>query len=641
MPLRRALFSLLSFTLALGLGAGSASAQPTPMQPPSVPGAPSYTVALHVDASHATQGLLRVHEVMTVPAGALTLVYPKWIPGEFAPNGPIPNVADLTVRAGGRALGWIRDPVDLYAFHVDVPPNAGSLAVDFTFLGGPAPGYDTARLATPNMLSLEWNKVTLTPFSPNSRSVTIVPSIALPSADWKFATALETASQSGSDVQFKPTTLNALVDSPLDAGINARTFAMGTWDGVPLTLAAFADTPEELAVDDKTVTKFRNLVGQMHGLYRNRHFNHYTFLLTLTDQMPGEGLEHHQSSDNGSGGDMLTDPAALTANADLLAHEFNHSWDGKYRRAADNATPNFQVPEVDDLLWVYEGMTQFYGELQAERAGLRTERQWLDGLASTYAYLDREPGRKDDPLIDTAVASSIRRGIRPWSAERRSQDYYTEGEMTWLEADVLIRNLSHGKHSLDDVARAFFGAGHDTGPLTVTYTRDDIIAALNAVQPYNWKRFLDERVYSLAPHPPDPFTHGGYRLVYRATPSAYARLLAAHRKALDMWYSLGINATSDGTIIDVSTDSPAGHAGVGPGMKIAAIDGRVLTGQEQVDAALRTAQSGTPLRLLLVGGGVYRTVALDYRGGPRYPQLERIPGTLDVLGAIAEPLPAS
>jgi len=601
---------------------------------------PSYTVALHVDASHAVQGLLRVHETMSVPAGPLTLVYPKWLPGEFAPNGPIPNVADLAIAAGGKALGWQRDPVDLYAFHVDVPPNAGPLGVDFTFLGGPAPGFDTARLATPNMLSLEWNKVTLTPFSQSSRNVTIVPSIRLPSPEWKFATALETAAQRGNEITFKPITLNVLVDSPLDAGTNARMFPMGRWDGVPLALATFADTPEELAVDDTTVAKFRNLVAQMHALYRNRHFDHYTFLLTLTDQMPGEGLEHHQSSDNGSSGDMLTDPVALTANADLLAHEFNHSWDGKYRRAADNATPNFQVPEIDDLLWVYEGMTQFYGELQVERAGLRTEQQWLDGLASTYAYLDHEPGRSDDPLIDTAVASSIRRGIRPWSAERRSQDYYTEGEMTWLDADVLIRNLSHGRRSLDDVARAFFGAGHDTGPVTVPYTRDDIIAALGAVQPYDWKRFLDDRVYTLAPHPPNPFAHAGYQLVYRATPSAYARLVAGRRKSLDMWYSLGINATRDGTIVDVSTDSPAGRAGIGPGMKIAAIDDRELAGQEQIDAALRSAENGTPVQLLLVGGGVYRTVALDYRGGPRYPQLERIPGTADVLGAIAKPLPA-
>ncbi len=528
----------------------------------------------------------------------------------------------------------------MYAFHVDVPPNGGTLAVDFTFLGGSAPGYDTARLATPQILSLEWNKVALTPFAPSSRSVTIVPSIRLPSADWKFATALETASQHGADVTFKPTTLNALVDSPLDAGVNARTFAMGNWTGVPLTLAVFADTPEEVAADDATVAKFRNLVAQMHALYRNRHFDHYTFLLTLSDQMPGEGLEHHQSSDNGAGGDMLTDPVALSAEADLLPHEFNHSWDGKYRRAADNATPNFQVPEVDDLLWVYEGMTQFYGELQAERAGLRTERQWLDGLAATYAYLDHEPGRRSDPLIDTAVASSIRRGIRPWSAERRSQDYYTEGEMTWLEADVLIRNLSQGKRSLDDVAREFFGGGRDTGPITLTYTRDDIIAALGRVQPYDWKRFLDERVYSLAPHPPNPFEAAGYRLVYVPKPSEFARLLAGRRKSLDMWYSLGISAAKDGTIVDVSTDSPAGRAELGPGTKIVAIDARALTDQEQVDDALRAAQSGAPLQLLVTTGGVYRTVALDYRGGPRYPHLERIAGKNDVLGAIARALPA-
>jgi len=599
--------------------------------------APRVNVALHVDATHAVQGYLRVHETTTVPAGPLTLVYPKWIPGEFAPNGPIPSVADLAIAAGGKPLAWTRDPVDLYAFHVDAP--GGQLAIDFTFLGGETAGYDTGRLATANMLSLEWNKVLLTPFEVNDRSVVVTPSIELPTADWKYATALTTTRADGATIAFAPTTLNELVDSPLDAGTNARMFPMGTWDGAPLVLAAFADTPEELAASAATIAKYRALVGQMHALYRYRHFDRYVFLLTLTDEMPGEGLEHHQSSDNGEGGDALVDPKALAADADLLGHEFNHSWDGKFRRAADMATPNLQVPMIDDLLWVYEGMTEYYGGLQTERAGLLTAAQWRDSLASFYAYLDHEPGRLHDPLLDTAVASSIRRHIRPWQAERRSQDYYPEGALLWLDADVIIMNGTHGKRSLDDVARAFFGDGANTGPVLRTFDRNDVIAAMTAVMPYDWRAFFAAHVDEIAAHPPDAFANSGYRLAYRPERSGYAKLLAAREKTLDAFYSLGFTARADGTLIDVSTDSPAGRAGLGPSMKLAAIDDRALAnGQQQLDEALVAAENGTPLKFLVLSGGRYRTFELAYRGGPRFPYLERAAGA-PVLDAIARPLP--
>ena len=598
-------------------------------------------IDLSVDASRAVQGILRVHESVPVSAGPLTLVYPKWLPGEHAPNGPISNVTDLSLRANGTVLPWRRDPVDMYAFHVDVPAGVSSLDVDFAFLGGSDPHFDTGRLATPQIFTLEWNKVVLAPQAAHDADVTIVPSIRLPGTQWKYATALETATSGGAQVTFKPVSLEMLVDSPLDAGVNARTFDLGTWDGAPVALAAFADTPAELDAPAATQQKLRDLVAQMHALYRYRHFNHYTFLLTLSDQMPGSGLEHHQSSDDGTGGKFLINAQTLMRSGDLLPHEFNHSWDGKYRRPADLATPNLQVPMVDDLLWVYEGMTQFYGELQAERSGLRSEQEWLDGLALAYARLDTTTGRLHDPLIDTATASSIRRGIPSWGAERRGQDYYSEGALLWLEADVLIRNLSHGARSLDDLARAFFGNGADTGPMVVPYTRDDLIAALGAVQPYDWRGFLAARVDAVTPHPPQFFANAGYRVTYADTPSALQKAYASdeRRGGLDMRYSLGISARKDGTITDVLSDSVAGRAGIGPGEKIVAIDDEALRDQDQIDNALRGAKNGTPIRLLLTAGGRYRTVALAYTGGPRYPRLERVNGTADVLGAIAKPLP--
>jgi predicted metalloprotease with PDZ domain len=624
-----------AFAVALSfLGASAAAAQSVTHDPRGAP------IVLDVDASHAVQGILFVHETMPVQSGPLTLVYSKWIPGEHAPNGPIANVAGLVIRAGRAILPWRRDPVDLYAFHVDVPAGYGAIDVDFEYLGAQTGENSRARLSTPAIFTLAWNKVVLTPAADDYRGVRIAPSLRLPSARWKYATALQTEFAKDGAVRFTPVSLETLVDSPLDAGINARVFELGTWSGAPVTLAAFADTPEQLAAGDKTVEKLRNVVTQMRALYRNRHWNRYTFLLTVSDVMPGQGVEHHESSDNGTVGDFLTDESVFAARADLLTHELNHSWDGKFRRPAGLATANLQVPMIDDLLWVYEGMTQFYGNLEAERAGLRSEQQWLDALALTYASYDAQHGRLTRPLGDTATSSSFLYSARgPWASERRGADYYSEGELMWLEADVQIRRLSSGKKSLDDVARSFFGYGADTGPEVVPYTRDDVVAALNAVQPYDWRAFFAQRVDAIAPHPPDILTGGGYALVFTGTPSAYEKLQNGRRKTIDLRYSVGIVAGTDGIVTDVLPDSVAYRAGVGPGEKIVAVDDRALTGQAQLDAALRDARGGTPVRLLLTAGNVYRTIALEYRGGPRYPHLQRVAGAADVLGDIAKPLP--
>jgi predicted metalloprotease with PDZ domain len=412
-------------------------------------------------------------------------------------------------------------------------------------------------------------------------------------------------------------------------------------DGAPVELDAFADTAAELEADASTIDKLRNVVMQMRALYGARHFAHYTFLVTVSDLLQVEGVEHHQSSDDGTSGDFLIDPAALANEGDLLPHEFNHSWDGKYRRPADLATPNLQVPMHDDLLWVYEGMTEFYGQVQAERSGIWTEQQWLDELASMYAQLDTTTGRRTRPLGDTAVSASILYGSGgAWSAARRSVDFYQEGALMWLEADVTIRRLSHGKRSLDDVARAFFGRV-DSAPQVLPYDRADVIAALEAVEPYDWSAFFAQRIDAIMPHPPDAFGPAGWRLVYTPTPSAFTTLQHDRSKSLDARYSLGIVARRDGTIIDVINGSPAARAGIGPGAKIIAIDGRALVEQPQVqlDTALRAAQAGSNLHLLVLSGDIYRNCELDYHGGPRFPHLERIATTPDLLSAVAAPRP--
>ncbi|MGD0050837.1 MAG: hypothetical protein ABSD03_03315 [Vulcanimicrobiaceae bacterium] len=594
-------------------------------------------VGLHVDATRAVQGLLFVHETIPVVPGRLTLWYPKWIPGTHGPIGEIQNLTGVAIHAGGSTgprVPWTRDLIDLYAFHLVVPPGTTILDVAYEYVGGVS-----TRLATPNILALSWNKVILTPAAENYASQTIAPSITLPGADWKYATALDTVTHAGAEVSFQPVSQEKLVDSPLDAGINARVFPLGTIDGAPVELAAFADTPEELLPSDKTLEHLRNITAQMAALYHSRHFDHYTFLLTVSDLLPGSGLEHHQSSDDGSVGDFLTNDATLATRGSLLTHEFNHAWNGKYRRPADLATPNLNVPMEDDLLWVYEGMTQFYGNLEAERAGFATPQQWLDSLALDFAGYDAERGRDWRPLVDTATSSPFLYASRgPWANERRGADYYGEGALMWLEADVVIHRLSGGRKSLDDVARLFFGNGHDTGALVDPFTRAELIAALNSVAPWDWATFLAQRVDAVAPHPPDFLTGGGYRLAWTDKPSDYERLVNGVRHTVDLRYSLGLSLNPAGMITDVTPGSVAYAATIGPGEQVVAIDGRAFKGQAQCDDVLRSAKNGSPIVLLLEAGNVYRTVSLNYTGGPRYPHLERIPASEDVLGEIAKPL---
>jgi predicted metalloprotease with PDZ domain len=601
--------------------------------------APRAPIVLDVDAHEALRGLIHVREQIPVVPGPLTLAYPKWIPGEHSPAGPLVNVGGFVMTAGGATVPWRRDLDDSYLVHVDVPAGATTLDVAFDFFGAPVGDYSDARFATPTILAINWNKVMVVPNVADYRTITLAPSLRLPGSDWQYATALETTAHTGASITFAPLTMEMLVDSPLDAGTVTRRWALGSIDGAPVDLAVFADTPDQLDASEATIATYRNLVAEMGALYRARHFRHYTFLLTVSDAMAGNGVEHHQSSDDGEDGDFLTDADTQMVDGDLLPHEFNHSWDGKFRRPADLATLNLQVPMHDDLLWVYEGMTQYYGDTQATRSGIRTQAEWRELLADSYAYLDAQTGRRVRPLQDTADdAAYLYSAPQAFEMARRGVDFYSEGELMWLEADMIIRLQTNGRKSLDDVARAFFGRT-STGPEVITYTRDDIVAALEAVQPYDWRAFLAARIDAIAPHPPDPFTRGGWRVVFKSTPSPFVKKHGSVRKSVDARYSIGIAFKNDGTITDVVDGSPAALAGIAPTSKLTAIDDRALKDEPraQFDAALTAAGSGTPLRLLVLTGGVYRNVTIAYTGGPRYPDLERIPNVPDLLDAASAP----
>ncbi|HKU81207.1 MAG TPA: hypothetical protein VJP76_03480, partial [Candidatus Tumulicola sp.] len=586
-------------------------------------------ISLQVDASKApAQNVVFTRETIPVRPGKLVLYYPKWIPGQHQPVGPIANFAGLVIRAGSATLPWRRDPADMFAFDLDVPPGVASIDVSATYLGATFGHYSSARLATPNLLVITWDQNLLYPSTGTIQDTIFKPSIVLP-ADWQFATALTGAQRSGNLVSFGDVSLEHLIDSPLDAGANYKRWLLWHEGDSSAYLNAFADTPSELSATDATIDHYRKLVREMLAMYGARHWRNYNFLLTLSDAMPGEGIEHHESSDDGSAGDYLTDLETLDRGADLLSHEFNHSWDGKYRMPAGLYQPNLQLPYDDSLLWVYEGMTQYYGNVMSWRDGLRKPNTYPDHIAATYAYYDNQPGRRWRSLGDTATSAPfIYSAPRGYGAERRGEDFYAEAELMWLKADSIIREKTGNRESLDTFARAFFG-GENTGPIVVTYDRSDVIAGLEKVVPYDWAGFFHTWVDDIAIHPPDGFAADGWRLVYTGKPSHWV-----HKD--NFWYSVGF-AESDGTVTDVREGSPAWNASLGIDTALVAVNGRAYSAGVLFDALEEAAKTRAPLALLVRHGDVYRTIQIAYYDGPRYPHLVRIPDTPDRLMDVVTP----
>jgi predicted metalloprotease with PDZ domain len=459
------------------------------------------------------------------------------------------------------------------------------------------------------------------------------PALVLPGSDWQVATALYDPKRNGNTISWTPTPLGRLMDSPLDACTNFRQWELwkdaGSFPGTA-SLNVCADTAEELGASEATVGHFRKLVKEMLALYGARHWHDYHFLLTVSDVMPGEGVEHHESSDDGEDGSYLVDDTSLERGGDLLSHEFNHSWDGKYRMPAGLVRDNLNAPYDDSLLWVYEGMTQYYGDVMSYRDGIRSAKNWADHVAAVYANYDNQQGREWRTLGDTATSGPFLYGApRGYSSERRSVDFYSEGELLWLRADGIIRSQTHGAKSLDTFARQFFGQ-ENTGPVTVSYTRSDVIAALNKVAPYDWAGYFQTWVDRIALHPPDGFEMDGWKLVYTDRPSHDV-------KKNNFAYSLGFG-TRDGVVSDVHLGSPAWKAGLGFNQKIVAVNGRAYSDNLLYDALVAAKKTRRPIDLLIMKDQMYRTVSIPYYDGPRYPHLERIPGTADRLSDVVKPL---
>jgi predicted metalloprotease with PDZ domain len=627
---------LFAGSVLLAMAAGAAAQTPAPMpaaiaEPQDRPYAG--VIRLAVDASDVARHIFRVRETIPVESGALTLLYPKWGPGNHAPVGRIDSLAGLIIRADGKRVEWTRDTVDTYAFHLTVPAGVRSLDLEFQFLSA-TDDVQGRIVATPEMLNLQWLSVVLYPAGYFARQITVEPSVQL-ADEWQFATALEIESTAGATTAFKQVSLEVLVDSPMFAGRHVKRIDLDASGPVPVRLNVFADRADLLEAKPEYLDAHRALVTQAYRLFNSHHYDHYDFLLALSDRLGFIGLEHHRSSENATVATYFTEWDKNPGTRELLPHEFTHSWNGKFRRPADLWTPNFNVPMRDSLLWVYEGQTQYWGYVLAARSGLVTKQQALDQLAYTAAIFSHRPGREWKSLQDTTNDPIVtaRRPI-PWRSWQRGEDYYAEGELVWIDADTLIRELSNGQKSLDDFARAFFGVDDGEWLTPKTYTFEDVVAALNAVQPSDWAAFLRARLDNHDGPPLDGLARGGYRLTYTDTASDYFKKLEAQRKYADFTFSLGFNVGRENKLSDVLWGGRAQAAGLTVGTQLIAVNGEAYE-KDRLIALMKAAKTdNAPLEFIVKNGSRYSTVRIDYHDGPRYPHLTRdtnLPARLDEI----------
>jgi predicted metalloprotease with PDZ domain len=596
-----------------------------------------------VDAADAPRRIFHVRLQMPIAAGPITLLYPQWIPGEHAPDGPVMQIAGLEIHAAGRAVAWRRDSVNMYAFRVEAPPEASELDIAFDFLAAPEGQFTAGSSTTTELAVLSWNQFVFYPQGADADRLPYQATLRLPEG-WKFGTALPVRRQAGGEIEFETVPLTTLIDSPLSAGVHYRTIELGDAGGAPHFLHLAGDSEKAIDMSSELIAHYRALTLEANALFGARHYRSYHFLYSLSDHLAHFGLEHHESSDDRLGERGVTDEEHRLVEASFLPHEFVHSWNGKYRRpaglAAGGHDGGYDTPMKGDLLWVYEGLTEYLGSILAPRAGLQKPEEYREALAYTAASLDRQSGRKWRPLEDTAVAAQLYYFAGDdYIDYRRGVDYYPEGEMLWLEADVRIRQLTGGAKSLDDFCRAFHGAP-STAPAMKTYEFADIVSGLNAVAPSDWAAFLNQRLQSVAPHTPvEAVEAAGWKLVYDDVRSSFLKSAEDAYKQSDFMFSLGFRVhDDDSSVIDVVFGAPAQQAGIVPGVKLVAVNNRQYSAGVLRDALKAAAHGGPAIELLVKNGEYFETRRIDYRGGERYPHLVRDDSKPDLLSAIIAPL---
>ena len=622
----------LPLVIAAALPLSAARAQTAPPRDTPYPG----TLRLEVDATDIARRVLHARQRIPVQPGPLTLLFPQWLQGNHSPTGPIDKLAGLRISGNGQAIAWARDPLDVYAFKLTVPEGVGELELSFDMLT-PTGNNQGRVVMTADMLNVQWNQVALYPAGYYARGIQISPTLKLP-AGWQAGTALEVESRQGDTLRYRTVPFDTLLDSPVYAGRYYKQIDLDPGAKTPVRLNVIADAAKFLEAKPEQIKPHRELVAQAYKLFGSHPYDHYDFLFSLSGQMSGNGLEHHRSSENGVDTDYFTgwDGSSITGR-DLLAHEFVHSWNGKYRRPAGITSSNFNQPLSDGLLWVYEGQTQYWGYVLASRSGLWKPEFARDALAMVAArYADDRPGLAWRSIQDTTMDPVIAmRRPKSYQSYQLSEDYYSGGQLVWLAVDAKLRALSGEKRSLDDFARDFFG-GPDGDYQVKPYEFEDVVASLNKVAALDWAKFLRERIDVQAP-PLDGLAASGWKLSYTDTPSDFLKFAETERKYTDLTYSLGLTLSGDGTIGNVRWDGPAFNAGIAPSSSLIAINGYAANGDRLKDAITAGKDGQHPIELIVKNGDVIKTVRIDYRGGLRYPKLERIEGTPDRLSKIFAP----
>jgi predicted metalloprotease with PDZ domain len=614
-------------------------------------------IRITADLSEAPRRLYHAEIDIPVKPGALTLTTPKWIPGNHRPTGPVEDITGVVFTANGETLKWRRDDVDLYEFHLTVPKGVSSIHAHLDCIV-------TSRVSD-HMAVLEWEKLLLYPADKTTKDIPVEPSVTvLPG--WGIGTALQptgtgapppttgvneqdhTPPAGSVTTHYAATNIEQLQDSPVIAGQYFHEFPLATELPVKHYIDVVADAPGDQDLSPEYIARISNLVREANAAYGSHHYNVYHFLLTLSDVAGGEGLEHGQSSDNGEGEKSFSD---VNHADDLLAHEYTHSWNGKYRRPARLNQPTFATAEQGDLLWVYEGMTQYMGNVLSARSTLISKQEYLDTIAGVAAYLDNQSGRDWRSTEDTGIAASILRGgDQRWSNWKRGQDYYYEGLLVWMDVDTKIRQLTDNKKSLTDFQKIFLGKGGSTGPEIVGYEFPEIVKDLNEVVPYDWDKLLREKINGINPRADvDGITQGGYKLVYldHQPPSARAGGAGRGMGTASLWYSIGIRigggrgpaaASAGATIGDVRYGGPADAAKLYPGEQIIAVNGQTYSAEALTKAVHDATGKTEPIHLLVQHEGTVETVNINYHDGEKFPTLQRVDGTPDYLGDIAAPL---
>ena len=606
-------------------------------------------IQIVADLSDGPRKLYHAEIDLPVHEGPLALTTPKWIPGNHRPTGPVDDITGVVFSVDGKTIPWRRDDADLYQFHVTIPKGATTLHAHLDCIV-------TERISQ-KMAVLEWEKLLLYPASTPVKEIPVQPSLIVP-AGWGIGTALQpegtgsypvpAKGENGKSVvtKFAVTNVEQLEDSPVITGEYFHEFPLAPEITPKHYIDVVSDSPEDSKMRPSTLAEISNLVREAAVEYNSHHYHVYHFLLTLSDVAGGEGLEHGQSSDNGVGEKGFADDNHQLAESDLLAHEFTHSWNGKYRRPFNLYQPDFEKMQQGSLLWVYEGMTQYLGNVLAARSGLKSQAQYRDLLAMSAAQLDNKPGREWRSTEDTAIAASILRGGNPaWANWKRGQDYYQEGELLWLDADTLIRKQTNDKKSLDDFLKVFLGLNGNTGPDIVTYNRDELIKDLNAVTPYDWAKFLHDRVDQ--PNPRADLAgieQGGYQLVYQDKPTTSERTMyrtmygaVGMRMGTNLWYSIGLRLSGEGSITDLRWNGPADKARLAPGYKILAVNGHVYSADALRDAIKAAKGASEPIHLIVQADTFVSSFEIDYHDGERYPALKRVDGVPAYLDEITTP----